>query len=329
MSRALTYLITGGAGFIGSHLADRLLGEGHTVIALDDFSTGRMQNVGHLLEHPHFRMVRGSALDADALDALMKECDGCFHLAAALGVQRIVEMPLRSMATNIDGAQILLDAAAHYGRPVLITSSSEVYGKGSRIPFREDDDVIMGPTSVNRWSYAYSKGIVEFMALAYWRERRLPTTIVRLFNTVGPRQLGQHGMVLPRFVHAALHNEPLIVHGDGSQTRCFCHVSDVTSALVRLMQTSAAAGEVFNVGSDEEISIRELAERVIRHSGSSSSIKHVAHHSIYGPEFDDIPRRVPSLEKIRSAIAFRCHFDLDQLLAAIIQEAQRPALLTQ
>jgi UDP-glucose 4-epimerase len=312
------YLITGGAGFIGSHLGERLLDDGHTVVVLDDLSTGRDRNLAHLRGRPGFQVVRDTVENETTVATLMAHCDAVFHLASAVGVQLIVDEPVRTIRTTIHGTEVVLNAAHKFGRPVLITSSSEVYGKGARVPFAEEDDVVMGPTSHSRWCYAYSKGIDEFLGLAYWKQFGLPVSIVRLFNTVGPRQVGMYGMVLPRFASAALKNEPLKVYGNGKQTRCFCHVSDVVDALIRLAATPAAVGQVFNLGSDEEVSIEDLARRVVRHAGSSSKVEYVSYEQAYGQAFDDMARRMPKLDKIRSVIKFQPHYDLDQIIRSVI-----------
>ena len=321
-------LITGGAGFIGSHLAETLLRQGATVTVLDDLSTGRAGNLsainpiggGVAGEIGHrFQLVRGSVGDPATVNLLMSQCDVVFHLAATVGVQLVADEPVRTIHTTIHGTEVVLEAAHRFGRPVLITSSSEVYGKGTRVPFGEDDDVVMGATRFSRWCYAYSKGIDEFLGLAYHRQFGLPVTIVRLFNTVGPRQVGQYGMVLPRFIAAALKNEPLRVYGDGSQTRCFCHVTDVADALVRLTAGSAHAGEVFNLGSDEEISINDLAHRVIALAGSKSTVEHIPYDVAYGRSFDDLPRRVPKLDRIRAAIGFAPKWTLDEIISSVIK----------
>ena len=314
------YLITGGAGFIGSHLTERLLASGHQVTALDDFSTGRESNVAHLLGRPGFSVVRNSVEDETTVAIAVSSCDAVFHLAAAVGVQLVASEPVRTIRTTIHGTEVVLEAADRFNRPVLITSSSEVYGKGARVPFGEEDDVVMGATQFSRWCYAYSKGIDEFLGLAYHRQFGLPVTIVRLFNTVGPRQVGMYGMVLPRFVEAALKNEPLQVYGDGTQTRCFCHVSDVVDALIKLFDTPSAVGQVFNLGSDEEISINDLARKVIELTGSTSVIEHVAYEKAYGQKFDDLQRRVPKLDKIRSALGFQRRFDLEQIIRGVARE---------
>jgi UDP-glucose 4-epimerase len=319
------HLVTGGAGFVGSHLSERLLNEGHSVVVLDDFSTGREENIAHLRGRPNFQVVRDSVESVSTVNALMAQCDVVFHLASAVGVQLIVDQPVRTIRTIVHGTEVVLESAHRFGRPVLITSSSEVYGKGSRVPFCEDDDVVMGPTRQSRWCYAYSKGVDEFLGMAYHKQFGLPVTTVRLFNTVGPRQVGQYGMVLPRFVTAALKNKPLQVYGDGKQTRCFCHVSDVVDALLRLMQSPAGAGNVFNVGSEEEVSIEELARRVISLTESTSTLEHLTYEQAYGQPFDDMPRRVPKLDKIRSVIPFQPKYRLDDIIRSVA-EGVRPTL---
>jgi UDP-glucose 4-epimerase len=313
-------LITGGAGFIGSHLSQRLLADGANVTVLDDLSTGRTDNLRDSVGHSKFRFVRDSVENEATVNTLMSQCDAVFHLASAVGVQLIIDEPVRTIRTTIHGTEVVLEAAFKYSRPVLITSSSEVYGKGVRVPFDEDDDVVVGATRFSRWSYAYSKGIDEFLGLAYHKQWQLPVSIVRLFNTVGPRQVGMYGMVLPRFVTAALAGKPLQVYGDGKQTRCFCHVSDVANAILQLMSTPKAVGQVFNLGSDEEISIMGLAQRVIELSGSKSKIESISLEQAYGQKFDDLPRRVPRLEKIRSVIPFQRQYNLDQIIRSVIDE---------
>ena len=310
-------LITGGAGFIGSHLAQRLLRQGDRVTVFDDLSTGRLENIATLRANADFQFVRGSVEDKSTVNLLMSQCDVVFHLASAVGVQLILDEPVRTIETTIHGTEVVLDAANRFGRPTLITSSSEVYGKGARVPFSEDDDVVMGPTRHNRWCYAYSKAIDEFLGLAYHRQYGLAVTIVRLFNTVGPRQVGQYGMVVPRFVDAALQGRPLQVYGDGNQSRCFCHVHDVADALVKLMATPAAVGGVFNLGSDEEVSINELARRVIAVTGSASRVEHVSYEQAYGQPFDDMLRRVPDVKRIRDAIGFRAGRSLDEIIRSV------------
>jgi UDP-glucose 4-epimerase len=310
-------LITGGAGFIGSHLAELLFAQGKQVIVLDDLSTGRIENLSGLMGKSGFEFVRDTVENDSTINLITSQCSQVYHLASAVGVQLIVDEPVRTIRTIIGGTQTVLEAAHKFGKPVLITSSSEVYGKGARVPFHEDDDVVMGSTRHSRWCYAYAKGIDEFLGLAYHKQFGLPVTVVRLFNTVGPRQLGQYGMVLPRFVESAKKNVPLNVFGDGSQTRCFCHVSDVAAALSSLMDHPTAAGEVFNVGSDEEISILDLAKKVISLTGSSSNITHMTYEQAYGQSFDDMPRRVPSLQKINKWIGFRPSKNLEAIIRSV------------
>ncbi len=316
----MNYLITGGAGFIGSHLAERLLADGHEVVVLDDFSTGRAENLAAIRDNPRLQVVRGSVEDVMTVNVVLSHCDAVFHLAAAVGVQLVVSEPVRTIRTTIRGTEVVLESAHRFGRPVLITSSSEVYGKGTKVPFCEDDDVVMGATRHSRWCYAYSKGIDEFLGVAYHMQYGLPVTIVRLFNTVGPRQIGMYGMVLPRFVSAALARRPLQVYGDGTQTRCFCHVRDVVDALVRLMAKKEAAGEVYNVGSNEEVSILDLARRVIQRTGSSSQIEFMTYEQAFGRSFDDMQRRVPSLKKLDSMIGFSPSMNLDEIIDSVIAD---------
>jgi UDP-glucose 4-epimerase len=322
---AENFLVTGGAGFIGSHLAESLLTHKRRVVILYDFSTGRKQNIAKLASHSDVQLVEGSVEDAALLGELVAKVDAVFHLASAVGVQLVVHEPVRTIRTTIGGTETVLEAANKARKPVLITSSSEVYGKSARVPFSEDDDVVMGATRFSRWCYAYSKGVDEFLGLAYHRQYGLPVTIVRLFNTVGPRQVGMYGMVLPRFVESALAGKPLIVYGDGKQTRCFCHVSDVVRAMTQLMETPAAAGEVFNLGSDEEVSMNDLARKVIEITGSRSAIEHVPYEQAYGKNFDDLPRRVPDLSKIRRAIGFEPTMNLEQIVRSVSASMALPA----
>ena len=311
------FLVTGGAGFIGSHLVERLLADGQQVTVIDDFSTGRSENLSDAAQSPNLRLIRDSVASQATVDLAVSQADIVYHLASAVGVKLIVDQPVQTIRTIIRGTETVLESAYRFNKPVLITSSSEVYGKGTRVPFAEDDDVVMGPTDHTRWCYAYAKGIDEFLGLAYQRQFHLPVTIVRLFNTVGPKQVGQYGMVLPRFVQAALAGRPLQVYGDGTQSRCFCHVSDVVDALVALMCTRAAYGQVFNVGSSEEVTIRGLAERVIQRTESSSTIETVPYEKAYGKGFDDLPRRVPRLDRIKSVIGFEPKFTLDQIIDSV------------
>ena len=321
----MRYLITGGAGFIGSHLADRLIADGHAVRALDDLSTGRYENVAHLESHDDFELRVASVTDPDEVGRCVAEADAVFHLASAVGVKLVVEQPVRTIETIVTGTDVLLKACARYRRPVLLTSTSEVYGKGTRIPFAESDDVVMGPTTTRRWAYACAKALDEFLALAHWHETRLPVVVARLFNTVGPRQTGRYGMVVPRFVRQGLAGEPITVYGDGTQSRCFAHVSDIVGALVALIGDPKARGEVFNVGNDEEISILELAERVRRLTRSEAPIRLVPYGEAYTAGFEDMLRRVPDLTKVRDRIGYRPTKDLDAILADVLDE-QRGAI---
>jgi UDP-glucose 4-epimerase len=313
------YLITGGAGFIGSHLSDHLLEAGHRVTVIDDLSTGSIQNIAHLRDHAGFDYRIDTMTNTPLLAELVDEADAVFHLAAAVGVKLIVESPVRTMETNIRCTELLLEIADKKKKKVFIASTSEVYGKSEDLPFREDGDLVMGATSRGRWSYACSKAIDEFLAIAYWRERQLPTVIARFFNTVGPRQSARYGMVIPRFVSQALAGEPITVYGDGSQRRCFGHVSDVVRAAGRLMESDVAVGEVFNIGSQEEISILDLAHKVREKVGSDSEIVHVPFEEAYDLDFEDMPRRVPSTDKIRLAIGWEPKADLDQILTDVVR----------
>jgi len=311
-------LITGGAGFIGSHLAEALLDSGMQVAVLDDLSTGRFENIAHLVGRPGFSFAIDSITNAIVLDRLASESDAIVHLAAAVGVKLVVERPVHTIETNIMGVESVLKAAARYRAKVIIASTSEVYGKGVRVPFREDDDVVLGPTSRHRWAYAASKMVDEFLALAYHQKYGLPVIVVRLFNTVGPRQTGRYGMVLPRFVRQALANDPITVYGDGSQSRCFCDVSDTVRALEALLLDARAVGQVFNVGSTEEVTILELAQRVKRLTHSASPITFVPYDEAYAPGFEDMQRRVPDISRIRSLIGWEPRYDLDAILRRII-----------
>lgn len=311
-------LITGGAGFIGSHLADRLIAAGHTVTIIDNLSTGRFQNVAHLEGHPNFHYAIEDIRNIHVIDRLVSECDVIYHLAAAVGVQKIISQPIDTIEINIGGTEIILQTARRYRKKVLIASTSEVYGKGVRFPFHEDDDTVLGPTIRSRWSYAASKAIDEFLALAYHREVGLPVVIFRLFNTVGPRQTGQYGMVLPRFVRAALANEPIPVYGDGQQQRCFCNVQDVVEAIHDLAEAPAAVGQVFNIGSSDEISIMDLAQRVRQRAGSTSEIQLIPYEKAYEAGFEDFRRRVPSLDKIKQIVEWEPTTPLDVTIDQII-----------
>jgi UDP-glucose 4-epimerase len=316
------YLVTGGAGFIGSHLSEALLQRGDSVTVIDDLSTGSIANVAHLKNDPRFSYVIDTMMNAELLAELVDGVDRIFHLAAAVGVRLIVESPVRTILTNVGSTELLLAAACKERRKVLIASTSEVYGKSTNVPFREDGDLVLGPTTRGRWSYACSKAIDEFLALAYWRERGCPTVIARFFNTIGPRQTGRYGMVVPRFVTQALRTEPITVHGDGRQTRCFTHVSDAVRAAIALMDADEIVGEVFNVGAEEEITILDLAERIRALTGSDSEIVLVPYADAYGENFEDMPRRVPSLSKIRAAIGFEPRMGLEEALQSVIAHHQ-------
>jgi len=313
------YLITGGAGFIGSHLAEALLARGDVVTVLDDLSTGAIRNISHLKGQPGFNYVIASIENAPLLAELVDGADQVFHLAAAVGVRLIVESPVRTIQTNVKTTELVLAAACKKKKKVFIASTSEVYGKSTAVPFREDGDLVLGATSRGRWSYACSKAIDEFLAIAYWRERNCPTVVGRCFNTIGPRQTGHYGMVVPRFVKQALRGEPLTVYGDGRQSRCFTHVSDSVRALIALMDSDHTVGEVYNLGGQQETIIRDLAERVIELTESESEITFVPYEEVYGEEFEDMPRRVPSLEKIRAAIGFEPTVGLDEALQSVIE----------
>lgn len=311
-------LITGGAGFIGSHLAERLLNAGHTVTIIDNLSTGRIENIRALDGRPGFRAAIEDIRNIHVLDRLVSECDIIYHLAAAVGVQRIISEPIETIETNIGGTEVVLKAARRYRKKVLIASTSEVYGKGVRIPFAEDDDSVIGPTTRSRWSYAVSKAVDEFLALAYHKEVGLPVVIFRLFNTVGPRQSGQYGMVVPRFVRWALTGEPIRVYGDGQQQHCFCNVGDVVDAIVRLADTPEALGQVFNIGSSEEVTIMQLAQRVRDRADSASPIELIPYEQAYEAGFEDFRRRVPSLEKIHRFTGWQPTTSLDETIDQII-----------
>jgi len=311
-------LITGGAGFIGSHLAEQLLQKGHEVVILDDLSTGSIENIEHLRGQPNFRYVIDSVMNRPLLAELVDPCDMVFHLAAAVGVRLIVESPVRTIETNVRATELVLELAAKKRKKVLVTSTSEVYGKSEKLPYKEADDLLIGPPDKGRWSYACSKAIDEFLALAYWREKKSPTIIVRLFNTIGPRQTGHYGMVAPTFVRQALAGEPITVFGDGTQSRCFGWVGDVVGALIGLSEHPEAVGKVFNIGGDEEVTILELAERVKKLTGSRSAIKMIPYDQAYEAGFEDMHRRIPSLERIRQLLGYQPTKTLDQILQAII-----------
>lgn len=318
-------LITGGAGFIGSHLSEELLERGNQVTVVDDLSTGSMDNIQHLRCHPHFRYYIDTAMNHSLMAELVDEARTVFHLAAAVGVRLIVESPVRTIETNVRATELLLEVAAKKRRKVIIASTSEVYGKSSKIPFSEGNDSVIGPPDKGRWSYACSKAIDEFLALAYWREKKLPTIVVRLFNTIGPRQTGQYGMVVPTFVRQALANQPITVFGDGHQSRSFGWVGDTVKALIALSEHPGSIGKVFNIGSDEEVTINELAKRVRHVVGSRSPIIRIPYDKAYEEGFEDMPRRVPDLRRIRTLIGYKPSKSLDEMLEAITA-SMRPVL---
>jgi UDP-glucose 4-epimerase len=313
-------LVTGGAGFIGSHLCEALLGKGNEVWALDDLSTGRVENLRSFERHPRFRFLEGTVLDGAAVHGLVAQCERVYHLAAAVGVKYVLENPLRSLLTNIRGTEVVLEACAAHTRRVIIFSSSEVYGKGVSVPFAEDDDRVMGPTHKLRWSYACGKAVDECVAQAYWQQQQLPVTVVRCFNTCGPRQTGAYGMVIPSMVLRALRNEPILVYGDGQQSRCFSAVEDVVRGVLLLADSEAAHGQIFNIGTDEEITVARLAERVKARCDSASPIECVPYEQVYGRSFEDMRRRVPDLAKIGRFVGYRPELGLDALLDSIIRD---------
>jgi UDP-glucose 4-epimerase len=312
--------ITGGAGFIGSHLATRFLDRGDRVLLLDDLSTGSMDNLAHLAGREGFEYRIGSALDVPLVTECLDRCDATVHLAAAVGVRLIVERPVHTIETNIRATEVVLAAAAKKQKPVLLASTSEVYGKSAKIPFAEEDDLQLGPTTHSRWAYACSKALDEWLGLAYYREKKVPVTVVRFFNTVGPRQTGRYGMVLPNFAAQALTGEPITVYGDGSQSRCFGHVRDAVEALLRLLATPSSVGEVFNVGSDEEVTILRLAEMVREAAGSRSEIRLVPYAEAYAEGFEDMQRRVPDLAKLERTIGFRPRTPLATIITDVVAD---------
>ncbi len=326
----MRYLITGGAGFIGSHLAERLLARGDRVVLLDNLSTGSMDNIRHLKASERMEYHLDNIENRQLLAELVDDADVVVHLAAAVGVKLIVESPVRTIETNVNGTQMILEAACKKRKLVLTASTSEVYGKNTNVPFREDADLVLGPTTKGRWSYAASKALDEFLALSYWKEKKLPVVVVRLFNTVGPRQTGRYGMVLPNFVKSALDNAPISVYGNGKQSRCFCDVLDTVEGLVRLMDTERAVGEVVNLGNTEEISIEGLALKVKERTGSTSSIVYVPYDKAYEPGFEDMMRRVPSVEKLHALTGFRPLTSLDEIIdrvATFFQQKGEPLVL--
>jgi UDP-glucose 4-epimerase len=325
-SGGLTYLVTGGAGFIGSHLTDALLARGERVLVLDNLSTGQLANLDEAGTYSTFRFVQGSVLDELIVDELVHQCDVVIHLAAAVGVKLIVEQPLKSLTTNIRGSEIVIEAAHRYRRKILFASTSEIYGKNSCGPLDEDSDRILGNPAVVRWAYSTAKAVDEILANAYHRERALPTIVVRLFNTVGPRQSPAYGMVIPRLIRQAVAEEPLTVFGDGRQTRCFAHVADIVDALLRLLDTPDAVGQTFNVGSSDEISIRDLAELIVEHTGGRSTIQLIPYDQAYGSGFEDMVRRVPCTRKLRELTGWAPRYTLRDVLDATMAEARGEAI---
>ncbi|HBB87829.1 MAG TPA: nucleoside-diphosphate sugar epimerase [Blastocatellia bacterium] len=321
-------LITGGAGFIGSHLADAYLQRGDEVLIIDDLSTGTIENIRHLKNNPRFQYTIDSVHNQPVTAELVDQCDVVVHLAAAVGVKLIVESPVRTIETNVRGTEVVLALANKKQKRVLVASTSEVYGLSTDVPFREDGNLVMGATTKGRWSYACSKAIDEFLALAYWREKKLPTTIVRLFNTVGPRQTGRYGMVIPTFVRQALAARPITVYGDGKQTRCFGYVGDVVGALIKLLDSTESVGQVYNIGSTEEISIARLAEKIKELTKSDSEIVFVPYDEAYEEGFEDMPRRVPDTSKIKKLVGFEPKMKLEGILQSVIDyHSGRPSSL--
>ena len=320
----MNVLITGGAGFIGSHLAERCLEEGWTVAILDDLSTGAFRNIAHLKSHPNFSYAIGSVFNEPLVAELVDSSEVVLHLAAAVGVRLIVDSPVRTIETNVHGTEVVLRAASKKGKRVVIASTSEVYGKSSKIPFHEDDDLVMGSPMKGRWSYACSKALDEFLGLAYYNEKQVPVTIVRLFNTVGPRQTSRYGMVLPSFVRQALRNDPITVFGSGRQTRCFAGVSDAIESIVRIATSPSTIGEIINIGNDEEISMNDLAALVKEQLDSRSEIVHLPYEQVYGPGFEDMNRRVPSLEKLERLTGYRPSTPLTAILEKLTFQQDAP-----
>jgi UDP-glucose 4-epimerase len=312
-------LITGGAGFIGSHLTERLLAQGDEVVLVDDLSTGTLDNIRHLLDNPRVQFIRDTVRDKHTMTPLVDRCDVIYHLAAAVGVQLIVDRPVHTIETNIHGSEVMLELANKFGRKILLASTSEVYGKNTKVPFSESDDTTLGPTHFTRWSYACSKMVDEFLALAYHDQYDLSTVVCRFFNTVGPRQTGQYGMVVPRFVQMALRNEPITIYGTGEQSRCFCNVADVVGALVKLIDCPEADGNVINVGTTEQVSINQLADTIIALAGSSSEKVYLTYEEAYGRPFDDMLSRMPDLSKVNRLIGYEPTHSLETTLSQVIE----------
>ena len=315
----MRYLITGGAGFIGSHLCEHLLQQGHEVFIIDDLSTGSIENIEHLRTDKHFHVQIDTIANVPLLAELVDRCDTVIHLAAAVGVQLVMENPIKTIQTNVAGTELVLRQANKKKKKVLIASTSEVYGKSEKIPFREDQDLVLGPPTKGRWRYACSKALDEFMALAYWEEKKLPVVIFRLFNTVGPRQTGRYGMVLPRFAKQALAGAPITVYGDGKQTRCFTYVKEVCEILSRLALEEKAVGEIYNIGGQDEIAMRDLAEKVKQYTHSSSEIVYLPYEQVFGKDFEDFARRVPATDKLFNLLGIRPHMTIDQILAEMVE----------
>ncbi len=324
----MRWLITGGAGFVGSHLADELIRRGHSVHILDDLSTGAIENIRHLRDDSRFSYTIDSASSPGLVAELVDEADVVYHLAAAVGVELIIDSPVRTIETNVHCTEIVLSAANKKKKPVFIASTSEVYGKSTALPFNEEGDLLLGPTHTGRWAYACSKAIDEYLGLAYWKERGLPVVVGRLFNTVGPRQTGRYGMVVPSFVKSALAGQPISVYGDGSQQRCFCHVGDVVRALADLMQAEEAHGQVYNIGATEEVSIMELAERVRQLAQSESEIVTVPYDEAYEEGFEDMPRRIPDTSKVNALLGWKPTRDLDQILTDVVESHRAEEAVT-
>lgn len=311
-------LITGGAGFIGSHLSEELLRTGHSVVVIDNLSTGTLDNLKAIKDHPKFEFVYDNVRNSETMHVLIEKCDIVFHLAAAVGVQLIVDEPVLTIETNIHGSEIVLEIANKFRKKVLIASTSEVYGKSENVPFREDDDTVLGSTRFSRWAYACSKAVDEFLGQAYYEQFNLPVVIARFFNTVGPRQTGQYGMVIPRFVERALNNEPILIYGTGQQSRCFAYVGDVINGVIALMNQPGAVGRVYNIGSTEEITIEALADKVIEMTGSKSEKKFISYEEAYGKPFDDMMRRIPCLDRIKETVGYVPKTTLEETLRYII-----------
>lgn len=313
-------LITGGAGFVGSHLADKLWNQGHDITVIDDLSTGRYANVSHLEGNERFQLIIGTILNDGLMERLIRDTDKVFHMASAVGVKLIMEQPVKTIETIFHGTDVVLKYCSRYRKKVLIPSTSEVYGKSTQVPFSEDNDILKGSTSKHRWAYACAKELDEFLALAHWKETQLPVVVIRLFNTVGPRQTGQYGMVVPNFIKAALQNKPIPIHGDGNQSRCFGHVSDIVEGLVKAIDTPECYGQVMNLGNPEEVSIKELAERVIAATGSKSEIEYIPYEVAYGTGFEDMQRRVPDISKANRLIGFQPTKTLDNIISDVVNE---------